>query len=219
MVDPTGPYTPYWDQNAFELGVDGKLQSKIIFDYEGQKFYDLKIIVSDEKGGQVKKDFRITVTNDIWDDPEVIAQMDDDQDGLSNGNEEFLGTDRNNPDTDGDGWLDGAEFEAQSNPLVADSDGDGLNDFEEHNRGTDPMQADTDGDGYNDKDEIDAGTLPEDRLDYPRGSRLSGGFHRKLRFPRREEVRDPLPYEGENLASGPELCHKAGGFPPRSGRK
>ena len=167
MVDPTGPYTPYWDQNAFELGVDGKLQSKIIFDYEGQKFYDLKIIVSDEKGGQVKKDFRITVTNDIWDDPEVIAQMDDDQDGLSNGNEEFLGTDRNNPDTDGDGWLDGAEFEAQSNPLVADSDGDGLNDFEEHNRGTDPMQADTDGDGYNDKDEIDAGTLPEDRLDYP----------------------------------------------------
>jgi hypothetical protein len=214
MDGPTGPYIPHWDENAFELGVDGKLKSKIKFDYEGQTFYDLKIIVSDEKGGQTKKDFRVTVTNDIWDDPEVIAQMDDDQDGLSNGNEESLGTDRNNPDTDGDGWLDGAEFEAQSNPLVADSDGDGLNDFQEYNLGTHPLLSDTDGDGYNDKFEVDAGTLPEDRLDYPGAPDLRGDSTTSYDSPdgRRYEVHDQT--RGKIWPRAQSFANKLGGSLP-----
>ena len=107
---------------SFELTPQGVLTSSRIFDHESEPTITFDALIRDELGGSTRKTFTVTVTNDIWDDPEVIAQMDDDQDGLSNGNEETLGTDRNNPDTDGDGWLDGAEFEAQSNPLMADSD-------------------------------------------------------------------------------------------------
>jgi hypothetical protein len=42
--------------------------------------------------------------------------IDSDEDGLSDKEEMFYGTDPNNPDTDGDGYLDGEEVEAGYNP-------------------------------------------------------------------------------------------------------
>ncbi len=63
------------------------------------------------------------------------ATLDDDGDGLTNGQEVQLGTDPENADTDGDGIKDGAEVNGSfkgcangTNPRKADTDGDGLKD-------------------------------------------------------------------------------------------
>lgn len=103
-----------------------------------------------------------------------------DGDGLTNLQEQDLGTSPTNPDTDGDGATDGDEVAAGSDPLVPDqpepepvpgtdlppiettptdqdTDGDGLDDIEETDEyGTDPHDADTDGDGLSDFQEVDA---------------------------------------------------------------
>jgi outer membrane protein OmpA-like peptidoglycan-associated protein len=81
---------------------------------------------------------------------------DSDHDGLMNDEEESLGTDPENPDTDGDGLNDGQEVNTtKTNPLKADTDSDGLKDGEEvNNYKTDPNKADTDGDGLNDGSEV-----------------------------------------------------------------
>jgi outer membrane protein OmpA-like peptidoglycan-associated protein len=81
---------------------------------------------------------------------------DNDGDGLTNDEEEKLGTDPNIADTDGDGLKDGEELNIyKTDPLRADTDGDGLNDGAEVNTyRTDPNKADTDSDGLNDGDEI-----------------------------------------------------------------
>jgi outer membrane protein OmpA-like peptidoglycan-associated protein len=81
---------------------------------------------------------------------------DSDGDGLTNRQEEELGTDPNNPDTDGDGLSDGDEINKyHTDPLKADTDGDGLSDGDEVMKyHTDPLKADTDGDGLSDFDEI-----------------------------------------------------------------
>lgn len=64
-----------------------------------------------------------------------VSDFDKDGDGLSNFEEDDLGTDRNNPDSDDDGLNDGLEVHGgqgqgvdvnRTNPLRADSDGDGL---------------------------------------------------------------------------------------------
>lgn len=46
-----------------------------------------------------------------------LSILDSDGDGLSDEEEIFYGTDKNNPDTDGDGYSDGAEVEGSYNPL------------------------------------------------------------------------------------------------------
>jgi outer membrane protein OmpA-like peptidoglycan-associated protein len=81
---------------------------------------------------------------------------DDDKDGLTNAQEEQLGTDPNNADTDGDGLKDGEEVRRyRTDPLKVDSDADGLNDGDEVLKyRTDPAQQDTDGDGLGDGDEL-----------------------------------------------------------------
>jgi len=81
---------------------------------------------------------------------------DRDRDGLTNDQEEQLGTDPDNPDTDGDGLSDGDEVNRYTtSPLKADSDGDGLNDGDEVLKyKTDPNKVDTDGDALNDGDEV-----------------------------------------------------------------
>lgn len=66
------------------------------------------------------------------------ADADPDEDGLTNAEEEELGTD----------------------PKEADSDGDGLDDGDEVDLGTDPLVEDSDGDGFADGAEVDAGTNP-----------------------------------------------------------
>ena len=63
-------------------------------------------------------------------DPEV----DQDGDGLTDGQEFVLGTDELDPDTDGDGLDDGHEVNnLTSNPLSTDTDGDGIDDGDEKN--------------------------------------------------------------------------------------
>ena len=57
------------------------------------------------------------------------ANIDPDNDGLSNATELQIGTNANVADTDADGLRDGVEYKNYgSNPLIVDSDGDGVRD-------------------------------------------------------------------------------------------
>lgn len=47
----------------------------------------------------------------------IIQNVDSDDDGLSDGQENFYGSDAWNPDTDGDGWSDGLEVGKGMNPI------------------------------------------------------------------------------------------------------
>ncbi len=94
----------------------------------------------------------------------TVQQADDptdtDGDGLTDEEEEALGTDANNPDTDGDGLEDGIEvFELGVDPLDPDTDGDRISDgvevwgFEDINGKQwylNPSDPDTNGDGQTD---------------------------------------------------------------------
>src|SRR3989304_8117429 len=107
------------------------------------------------------------------------CEADKDMDGLGKCDEEKIGTDPNNPDTDGDGLNDGEEvLQFNSNPLEIDTDLDGLSDYDEvmetktnvlvsdsdsdelkdgeeiFKYKTNPLETDTDKDGLNDGDEI-----------------------------------------------------------------
>ncbi len=84
------------------------------------------------------------------------GSADRDNDGLTKDEEDELGTNPKNPDSDGDGIKDGDEVNKyKTNPLLLDSDIDGLNDNQEINTyHTNPNWADTDNDGINDGEEI-----------------------------------------------------------------
>jgi len=74
--------------------------------------------------------------------PEVTEPTDSDQDGLSDEEEETLGTNINNIDTDNDGLFDREEVKVyKTNPLVADTDGDGYLDGDEVKNGYNPNGA------------------------------------------------------------------------------
>lgn len=81
---------------------------------------------------------------------------DDDGDGLTNGEEEEIGTNPDKTDSDDDGLTDGEEVhEYQTDPRRADSDLDGLIDGEEVKRyRTDPLRMDTDKDVLKDGEEL-----------------------------------------------------------------
>ncbi|MBI5543479.1 MAG: calcium-binding protein [Deltaproteobacteria bacterium] len=95
---------------------------------------------------------------------------DSDGDGLPDEDEDKLGSDPDNPDTETDGLLDGVEVVAGLDPLTAnevrgcdlgiDADRDGLNQCEERLVGTNDCMGDTDGDGIPDLVELYAGTNP-----------------------------------------------------------
>ena len=87
---------------------------------------------------------------------------DRDDDGLSDAQEQILGTMVDDPDSDDDNLLDGPEvLEYGCNPLERDTDGDLINDWEEVNLyQTDCANTDTDGDGVPDGVEITQGTDP-----------------------------------------------------------
>lgn len=107
------------------------------------------------------------------------CSTDNDADNLTKCDEEKIGTDPDNYDSDFDGLSDGDEFNIyktnplskdsdldnlsdkdevivyKSNPLIVDTDCDGLNDFDEINKfNTNPINADTDGEGLTDGDEV-----------------------------------------------------------------
>ena len=67
---------------------------------------------------------------------------DADDDGLTDSEEQLLGTDPSVADTDGDGLLDGAEVELGTDPTLSDTDGDGFTDGEELTEGTSPTDGD-----------------------------------------------------------------------------
>ena len=84
----------------------------------------------------------------------VEGGPDTDGDGLTDQEEEALGTDPEDPDEDGDELSDGDEVHIYgTDPLNDDSDDDGLLDGEEIELGTDPKKLDTDGDGLSDEEE------------------------------------------------------------------
>jgi len=104
-----------------------------------------------------------------------LDNRDQDNDGLTNAEEDNLGTDPTNPDSDGDGINDGDEVDNGSEPLDScnpdptagpcDQDDDGVTNSEESNIGTDPTNPDTDEDGINDGDEVDNDSDPLDPCD------------------------------------------------------
>ena len=81
-----------------------------------------------------------------------VAANDDDGDGLTNGEEQVYGTDKDDPDSDDDGLPDGYEVNVvESNPLLNDTDSDGLEDIVEWNlTNTQPNNPDSDSDGLSD---------------------------------------------------------------------
>jgi hypothetical protein len=91
-----------------------------------------------------------------------LASRDDfDGDLVTDAEEDLMGTDWRDPDTDGDGMPDGWEVQHSLHPVLNDAD------------------ADTDGDGLTNRDEFRAGTNPtsaESRL-LLRAEKFTGGFH------------------------------------------
>jgi len=85
-----------------------------------------------------------------------VCDPDDDNDDLLDFEEEDLGTDPKNPDTDADGLTDGAEVKVHhTDPLDPDTDDDCLTDGFEVARGLDPLDADMDDDGAVDGKDVE----------------------------------------------------------------
>ena len=105
-----------------------------------------------------------TPTEDAPSEPDTPSpdDIDSDSDGLTDTEEEDLGTDPGNPDSDNDGLNDSDEVRNGTDPNDSDSDDDGLTDRDEDIIGTDPNNADSDNDGLNDGDEVANGTNPND---------------------------------------------------------
>lgn len=123
--------------------------------------YPVTVDVSDGEGGNDTQSWSVLVS----------AGQDSDGDGLPDIQEEALGTDPNDPDSDDDGLNDGAEVNTYlSDPLDPDTDDDGLTDGEEVNtHHTDPIETDSDGDFFGDGLELDYGTDPLNPADFPEG--------------------------------------------------
>ncbi len=93
------------------------------------------------------------------------SDLDTDGDGLSDQEEEELGTNLEDADSDRDGIPDGWEVEAGLDPLdpsdnTQDPDADGLDNSNEYYYNSDPKNSDTDGDSYPDGMEVDNGYDP-----------------------------------------------------------
>ena len=86
------------------------------------------------------------------------GDIDSDDDGLSDYEEDLVGSDPETADVNVNGITDGWEVEHFGLIGVdpdSDSDGDGATNLEEFVMGTDPLNADTDGDGIPDGDDAD----------------------------------------------------------------
>lgn len=96
----------------------------------------------------------------IYEPPETL--IDTDSDGLTNLEEDAIGTNPESPDTDGDGLNDRDERHVhKTNPLSPDSDNDALVDADElFIWATNPNNPDTDNDTYLDGTEVQNGYSP-----------------------------------------------------------
>jgi hypothetical protein len=143
------------------------------------------------------------------------ADLDSDNDDLSDAAEAEHGTDPNNPDTDGDGVTDRMEiFDLNTNPTDPDTDLDGLGDGEEVNNPdviTNPNLFDGDNDGLSDGDEVKNFRTNPNNPDTD-GDGLSDGQEASLRT-------DPLDPNGDadfdGLSDAQEVL-QVGSRPDRS---
>ncbi|WP_203705757.1 hypothetical protein [Asanoa iriomotensis] len=174
------------------LGItyEGDKDNDGVVDVVELRFGSSPLLVDSDSDGLTDK-FEITQLagwtrpNAVDSDEDGIADgaEDVDNDGLTNLQEQDLGTSPTNPDTDGDGVNDGTEVAQGSNPLVADQprapplpgdlppfvpapntsdvDGDGLSDVAEEELLSDLHNVDSDGDGLSDGQEVnEIGTNP-----------------------------------------------------------
>jgi hypothetical protein len=117
-------------------------------DTDGDTIIDaLESSLTDSDGDGVANQLDAANNNPCSPDASGAACLaaDSDGDGLTNGQEDTLGTSRGNPDTDGDGINDGAEVGGNVNAPL-DTDGDGVNDGTEVG-GNLAAPLDSDGDG------------------------------------------------------------------------
>ena len=154
--------------NSFPLNDDKSKNSIMVPVGAGLEiFVNKKVAVVLEAGFRLmddKTDYFVYKSGDSWATGKAGINVflgsgdsdDNDNDGLTNGEERKLGTNPESPDTDGDGLKDGEEVKRyKTNPLVTDTDGDGFSDGDEVlTYKTDPAKSDTDGDGLSDGDEV-----------------------------------------------------------------
>ena len=129
---------------SIDINNDGK--------YTITDLVQMNLIASSEKKIEdfIKKDFK---EEPLFGMPEKEYDPDGDEDGdgLTNAEEEALGTNINEADSDHDGLIDYYEVNvSKTNPLLADTDGDGINDGDELPLGLDPLKEDSKGDGIKD---------------------------------------------------------------------
>ena len=152
------------------LTINGEIIDVVdgIFYYTAQSVGELSIqaTVLDRGGNVSTLEQTLLIVNSF-------DELDDDNDGLSNGDEALYGTDPSVADSDGDGISDGDEIHVyNTSPLLEDSDGDLILDGAEIGFGLDPSDAadgsgDLDNDGVNNAQEYLAGTDLNAAWDYP----------------------------------------------------
>ena len=139
--------------SAGEIEVDGLKVVWYLPEEEGTYTITAKAPSGKEIEKEVKK-FKLSNQEDaelfMEIEEEELPEGDEDGDGLTNAEEETLGTDKYKPDTDSDGLIDKYEVEVKTDPLKLDTDGDGLKDGSEIALDMDPLKADSKGDGIKD---------------------------------------------------------------------
>lgn len=113
----------------------------------------------------------------------ALPGADPDKDGLTNLQEQSLGTDPLVADTDHDGLNDGYETNvSHTNPLSKDSDNDGLQDDSELKVGTDPNNKDSNGNGILDGNETYTTTASNSTLGVSVAITGKGDISKNLTF-------------------------------------
>jgi len=145
--------------NSGEIAVNTVyLNGQPITPISSTKSFIVVQLPANSSSGQVFVDVDGVQTNSL------ALTIDDDQDGLSNEQEQVLGTDPAVADSDGDGLNDGDEVNIHgTDPLLVDTDSDGINDLVEVQASLNPLDpsdamADADGDGLSNLDEVTLGT-------------------------------------------------------------